>query len=196
MSVLSAVAEESKKITDDVDSEQGVFGKFFDTLISAISNGIFKSPPFSLENFFPQIALFKNKYFKTAAIFVIYLGLIGSILTAFKPTNTRDMFLTYSVCFWIAAVAISLLIINPYDENSVEYMLRDKVIQSIVPSEVPVEVPSDVPVEVPSEVPVEVPVEVPSDVPSEVPSDVKTNVPAKSIDEEQKSLTDTIKSFF
>ena len=173
MSVLSAVAEESKKITDDVDSEQGVFGKFFDTLISAISNGIFKSPPFSLENFFPQIALFKNKYFKTAAIFVIYLGLIGSILTAFKPTNTRDMFLTYSVCFWIAAVAISLLIINPYDENSVEYMLRDKVIQSIVP----IEVPS---VEVPSEVPSK---EVKTNVPSEVPVDVKTNVPAKSIDE-------------
>ena len=69
MSVLSAVAEESKKITDDVDSEQGFFGNFFDMFASAISNGIFKSPPFSLENFFPQIALFKNKYFK------VYLGI-------------------------------------------------------------------------------------------------------------------------
>ena len=36
------------------------------------------------------------------------------------------MFLIYSICFWIVAMIFSIIVINPYDENSLEYMLRDK----------------------------------------------------------------------
>ena len=128
---VAKIAEESKKITDSVQSSPSMFGRFFETITSSISTGIFVSPPFSLENFFPSVDLFKNKYFKLVSIVVIYLGLIVYILSAFKPKNTRDMFLIYSVCFWIATMAFSIIVVNPYDENSVEYMLKDKVIKKV-----------------------------------------------------------------
>ena len=125
---IKEIAEKGKSITDSVENRSNIFGKYFDIIVSAISVGIFKSPPFSLENIFPGVDLFKNKYFKLVSIVAIYLGLIIYILAAFKPKNTRDMFLVYAICFWIAAMAFSILIVNPYDENSVEHMLRDKVI--------------------------------------------------------------------
>ena len=125
---IKEIAEKSKSITDSIENKPNMFGKYFDIIVSAISVGVFKSPPFSLENIFPGVDLFKNKYFKLVSIAAIYLGLIIYILAAFKPKNTRDMFLVYAICFWIAAMAFSILIVNPYDENSVEHMLRDKVI--------------------------------------------------------------------
>ena len=128
---VAKIAEESKKITDSIESSPSMFGRFFEIITTSINRGIFVSPPFSLENFFPNIDLFKNKYFKLVSIVVIYLGSIVFILSAFKPKNTRDMFLVYSVCFWIAAMAFSIVIVNPYDENSVEYMLKDKVIEKV-----------------------------------------------------------------
>ena len=128
---VAKIAEESKKITDSVQSSPNMFGRFFEIITTSISTGIFVSPPFSLENFFPNVDLFKNKYFKLVSIVVIYLGSIVYILSAFKPKNTRDMFLVYSVCFWIAAMAFSIVVVNPYDENSVEYMLKDKVIEKV-----------------------------------------------------------------
>jgi hypothetical protein len=124
---IQLIAEESTKITDVVEGTPNTFWKFLDVISSSISNGIFVSPPFSLENAFPTVNLFKNKYFKLFSIVAIYLGLLIVLLTSFKPKNTRNMFLVYSICFWIVAMIFSIIIINPYDENSVEYMLRDKV---------------------------------------------------------------------
>ena len=123
---IAKIADESKKITDSDENSPSMFGKFFEFIFSSISHGIFKSPPFSLENFFPSVDIFKNKYFKLVSIVGIYLGSIVFILSAFKPKNTRNMFLIYSVCFWIATMAFAIVIVNPYDENSVEYMLRNK----------------------------------------------------------------------
>ena len=73
----------------------------------------------------------QNKYFKLVSMLVIYLGLMGFILKAFKPKTTEKMIIVYSVCFWIALMAFSIAVVNPYDENSVEYMLKDKVIKKI-----------------------------------------------------------------
>ena len=123
---IAKIADESKKITDVVENSPSKFGGFFEMITSSINRGIFVSPPFSLENFFPSVDLFKNKYFKLVSIVAIYLGSIMYILSAFKPKNTRNMFLVYSVCFWIATMAFSIVIVNPYDENSVEHMLREK----------------------------------------------------------------------
>lgn len=123
---IAKIADESKKITDVVENSPSMFGGFFEMITSSINRGIFVSPPFSLENFFPSVDLFKNKYFKLVSIVAIYLGSIMYILSAFKPKNTRNMFLVYSVCFWIATMAFSIVIVNPYDESSVEHMLRDK----------------------------------------------------------------------
>lgn len=41
------------------------------------------------------------------------------------------MIIVYSICFWIALMAFSIAVVNPYDENSVEYMLKDKVISKM-----------------------------------------------------------------
>jgi hypothetical protein len=123
---VAKIAEESKKITDVAENSPTVSRNLFEIIVSSIKTGIFVSPPFSLENYFPNVDLFKNKYFKLISIVAIYLGLMLYILSAFKPANTRNMFLVYSVCFWIAAMAFSIIIVNPYDENSVEPMLKDK----------------------------------------------------------------------
>jgi hypothetical protein len=62
---------------------------------------------------------------------IIYLGLMGFILKAYKPKDTKNMIIVYSICFWIALMAFSIAVVNPYDENSVEYMLKDKVISKM-----------------------------------------------------------------
>ena len=128
---IAMIAEQNKKINDTVENAPSMFGKLFNIITSSVSNGIFKSPPFSLENFFPSIDLFKNKYFKLVSIIAIYLGLISVILPTGKSSSTRDLFSTYSVCFWIATMAFSIAIVNPYDENSVEYNLRNTAIGNI-----------------------------------------------------------------
>jgi hypothetical protein len=129
---MDVIAEESKKIKDvAVSNSFNGFGAFFDKIVSIIGVGIFKSPPFSLENIFPSVDFFKNKYFKLVSMLVIYLGLMGFILKAFKPKTTEKMIIVYSVCFWIALMAFSIAVVNPYDESSVEYMLKDKVIKKI-----------------------------------------------------------------
>jgi len=146
---IEIIAEQSKKINDIAENTPSTFSKIFDAIVSSISVGIFKSPPFSLENIFPSIDLFKNKYFKLISIFAIYLGLIIYVLSSVKLSSTRDMFLIYSVCFWIAVMAFSIVIVNPYDENSVEYTLRNKAIEKakevVKPSapDVPSSEPSD-----------------------------------------------------
>lgn len=126
---IATIAEQNKKINDSVENTPSTFRKLFDIITESISNGIYKSPPFSLENFFPSIDLFKNKYFKLVSIIAIYLGLISVILSSGKLSSTRDLFSTYSVCFWIATMAFSIAIVNPYDENSVEYNLRNAAIE-------------------------------------------------------------------
>ena len=129
---MDVIAEESKKVKDVSTSNRfSGFSSIFDKIASMISVGIFKSPPFSLENIFPGVDLFKNKYFKLASMLIIYLGLMVFVLKAFKPKTTEEMIIVYSVSFWIALMAFSIAVINPYDENSVEYMLKDKVIKRI-----------------------------------------------------------------
>lgn len=130
---MDVIAEESKKVNDVVVKNVvvGGFGAFFEKIMSMISVGIFKSPPFSLENIFPSVDFFKNKYFKLASVLIIYLGSMLFVLNAFKPKNTESMIIVYSVCFWIILMAFSIAVVNPYDENSVEYMLKDKVISKI-----------------------------------------------------------------
>lgn len=129
---MDVIAEESKKIKDVAASDAFTgIGAIFDKIVSMISIGIFKSPPFSLENIFPSVDFFKNKYFKLVSMLIIYLGLMGFILKAFKPKTTEKMIIIYSVCFWIALMAFSIAVINPYDESSIEYMLKDKVITKI-----------------------------------------------------------------
>jgi hypothetical protein len=129
---MEVIAEQSKKITDvaaiSTSNVSGMFGNIFNKIMSMISVGIFKSPPFSLENIFPGVDFFKNKYFKLASILVIYLGSMGIVLKAFKPTTTESMIVVYSVCFWITLMAFSIAVVNPYDETTVEFMLKDKVI--------------------------------------------------------------------
>ena len=132
---MDVIADESKKITDIAASStsnvSGMFGNIFNKIMSMISVGIFKSPPFSLENIFPGVDFFKNKYFKLASMLIIYLGSMVFVLKAFKPKNTESMIIVYSVCFWITFMAFSIAVVNPYDETSVEYMLKDKVISKM-----------------------------------------------------------------
>lgn len=119
----------AERVDADTNSEPNFILKFFITILSFFRRGIFENPPFSLEIYFPGIAIFKNKYFKTAAISLIYLALIISLLVIFKPGNNRKMFYIYVICFWITVLILSFWITNPYDENSVEYMLRGKIIK-------------------------------------------------------------------
>jgi hypothetical protein len=132
---MEVIAEESKKVTDVAATSAtpvtSSFGAIFNKILSTLSIGIFKSPPFSLENIFPSVNFFKNKYFKLVSMLIIYLGLMGFILNAYKPKNTENMIIVYSICFWIALMAFSIAVVNPYDENSVEYMLKDKVISKM-----------------------------------------------------------------
>lgn len=83
-------------------------------------NGIYKNPPFSISN---KLTIFGHKYVKLAAVVAIHLGLLFHILRMFKPRNTHEMYSTYVVCFWILLMTISIVVVNPYDEESIEYML-------------------------------------------------------------------------
>ena len=56
---------------------------------------------------------------------------MGFILNAYKPKDTKNMIIVYSICFWIVLMAFSIAIVNPYDEDSVEYMLKEKVISKM-----------------------------------------------------------------
>jgi hypothetical protein len=129
---LIKIGVKSKELTDANSFEPNFFVKIMVTFFSAIRRGVFESPPFSLANFFPGISLFSNKYFKTIAITLIYLALIGSLLSIFKPNNNYGMFYIYVICFWIAILIASFWIVMPYDENGVEYMLKNKVIKPII----------------------------------------------------------------
>lgn len=129
-----AVASMSAERVDaDSKSEPNFILKFFITIFSFLRRGIFENPMFGI------FGMFKNKYFKTAAISFIYLALIVSLLTIFKPKNNHSMFYVYVICFWIAVLILSFWITNPYDENGVEYMLREKIIKeakdAIAPSD-------------------------------------------------------------
>ena len=132
---MEVIAEESKKINDvattSVTPVSTSFMTIFYKILSTLSIGIFKSPPFSLENIFPSVNFFKNKYFKLVSMLIIYLGLMGFILNAYKPKDTKNMIIVYSICFWIILMAFSIAIVNPYDEDSVEYMLKEKVISKM-----------------------------------------------------------------
>ena len=101
MSSMEVIAEESKKINDvattSVTPVTSSFMIFFYKILSWISIGIFKSPPFSLENIFPSVNFFKNKYFKLVSMLIIYLGLMGFILNAYKPKDTKNMIIVYSM---------------------------------------------------------------------------------------------------
>jgi hypothetical protein len=127
---LGAIAEQNLKNTDSSSPNSNFVAKLIHTVVSFIIKCIFENPPFMLETIAP-IRLFQNKYFKTFSISLIYLGLILSLITFFKPTNNHDMFYVYAICFWITVLILSFWIISPYDENSVEYMLRDQVIKKV-----------------------------------------------------------------
>ena len=128
--VVGAIAEQNLKDDAASNSNPNFIAKFIQVLFSSIVVGIFEKPPFALETMIP-LSIFKNKYFKTFSISLIYLALILSLITVFKPKNNRAMFYIYSICFWITVLILSFWIISPYDENSVEYMLRDKVIKTV-----------------------------------------------------------------
>ncbi len=128
--VVGAIAEQNLKDDDASNSKPNFIVKFIQVLFSSIVVGIFEKPPFALETMIP-LSIFKNKYFKTFSISLIYLALILSLITVFKPKNNRAMFYSYTICFWITVLILSFWIISPYDENSVEYMLRDKVIKTV-----------------------------------------------------------------
>ena len=132
MSSIEKIADESTKIKDvSTGNLFSGFNTIFDKIVRMISVGIFKSPPFSLENIFPGVDFFKNKYFKLVSMLIIYLGSMVFVLKAFKPKKTENMIIVYSICFWIVLLAFSIAVVNPYDENSVEYMLKDKVISKM-----------------------------------------------------------------
>ncbi len=85
--------------------------KWSETLYS----GIFEDPLFMV-----------NKVIgKKMALSLIYLGLILSLMQIFNPNNNYAMFYLYAICFWIVALIISVWIIDPYDENNIEYALRN-----------------------------------------------------------------------
>jgi uncharacterized protein with PQ loop repeat len=91
-------------------------------------NGIYKNPPFSISN---KIPILGHKYVKLAAVVAIHLGLLFQILRMFKPRNTKEMYSIYVVCFWILLITISILVVNPYDEESIEYMLSKEDIEKL-----------------------------------------------------------------
>jgi hypothetical protein len=68
---------------------------------------------------------------KLAAVVGIHLGLLFQILRMFKPRNTKDMYSIYVVCFWVVLMMTSIVIINPYDEDSIEYMLSKEDIEKL-----------------------------------------------------------------
>ena len=194
MSHIEKIADESTKIKDVAGNGFNRVVSFFEKIVRMISIGIFKSPPFSLENIFPSVEFFKNKYFKLMSMLIIYLGLMVFVLKAFKPRNTENMIIVYSVCFWIALMAFSIAVVNPYDENSVEYMLKDKVIAKMKEIVTEDGAKSSAP-------------ELESDgsTPS-APSETKDSTPSapnaikipesNSVNEEKSFLENTIKSFF
>lgn len=88
---------------------------FLTRWLETLYSGIFEEPLFVV-----------NKVIgKRMAMSLIYLGLILSLMQVFNPTNNYAMFYLYAICFWIVALIISIWIINPYDENNVEYALRN-----------------------------------------------------------------------
>jgi hypothetical protein len=91
-------------------------------------NGIYKNPPFSISN---KIPILGHKYVKLAAIVAIHLGLLFQILRMFKPRNTNEMYSIYVVCFWILLMTVSIIFVNPYDEDSIEYMLSKEDIEKL-----------------------------------------------------------------
>jgi len=91
-------------------------------------NGIYKNPPFSISN---KLPIFGHKYVKLAAVVAIHLGLLFQILRMFKPQNTKDMYSIYVVCFWILLMTVSIVVVNPYDEDSIEYMLSKEDIEKL-----------------------------------------------------------------
>jgi hypothetical protein len=91
-------------------------------------NGIYKNPPFSISN---KIPIFGHKYVKLAAVVAIHLGLLFHILRMFKPRNTKEMYSIYVVCFWILLMTVSIVVVNPYDEDSIEYMLSKEDIEKL-----------------------------------------------------------------
>lgn len=91
-------------------------------------NGIYKNPPFSISNKIPVLG---HKYFKLAAVVAIHLGLLFQILRMFKPRNTHEMYSIYVVCFWILLMTVSIVVVNPYDEDSIEYMLSKDDIEKL-----------------------------------------------------------------
>jgi hypothetical protein len=91
-------------------------------------NGIYKNPPFSISNKIPVLG---HKYFKLAAVVAIHLGLLFQILKMFKPRNTKEMYSIYVVCFWILLMTVSIVVVNPYDEDSIEYMLSKEDIEKL-----------------------------------------------------------------
>lgn len=89
--------------------------EFLTRWLETLYSGIFEEPLFVV-----------NKVIgKRMAMSLIYLGLILSLMQVFNPTNNYAMFYLYAICFWIVALIISIWIINPYDENNVEYALRN-----------------------------------------------------------------------
>ena len=72
-----------------------------------------------------------HKYAKLAAVVAIHLGLLFQILRMFKPRNTREMYSIYVVCFWILMMTVSIVVVNPYDEDSIEYMLSKEDIEKL-----------------------------------------------------------------
>ena len=202
---MDVIADESKKITDisasSTSNVSGMFGNIFNKIMSMISVGIFKSPPFSLENIFPGVDFFKNKYFKLASMLIIYLGSMVFVLKAFKPKNTESMIIVYSVCFWITLMAFSIAVVNPYDETSVEYMLKDKVITKMkeIINEKPGPMKTPGPMKPPGPIKnpdtlTEDPWEMKPSAP-ELPESIEVP-PTSSVTEEKGFLANAIKSFF
>lgn len=91
-------------------------------------NGIYKNPPFSISN---KIPILGHKYVKLAAVVAIHLGLLFQILRMFKPRNTHEMYSMYVVSFWIVLMMVSIVVVNPYDEDSIEYMLSKEDIEKL-----------------------------------------------------------------
>ena len=104
-----------------------IFG-IFESFSTFMVNGIYKNPPFSISN---KISFMRHKYAKLAAVVAIHLGLLFQILRIFKPRNTREMYSIYIVCFWILMMTVSIVVVNPYDEDSIEYMLSKEDIEKL-----------------------------------------------------------------
>ena len=91
------------------------FWAFLTKWSETLYSGIFEDPLFVV-----------NKVIgKRMAVSLIYLGLILTLMQVFNPTNNHAMFYLYAICFWIVALIISIWIIDPYDENNIEYALRN-----------------------------------------------------------------------